>query len=196
MQQEKAESVIDHLYPAECVQVLHELLERHEELREEANEVAKSVIGDVTVEVVAKEVASRARSVGIAQLSERAGKHFSGYVDPYQAASDLLEESIENIRAEMKRRAKSGMNRDAEKICQGLVIGLHEVDGTNNDGALGWAPEFPREAAGWSLSLLLELYPPGERRLAGARVIREVEVKAHDWVPMLEWVVSRSVAEK
>ena len=88
------------------------------------------------------------------------------------------------------------MKPAAEKICQGIVIGLHEADGINSDGALGWAPDFPAEAAGWSLSLLLEMYPQGQRRAAGNRVIRGVEEKADSWVEMLERVVSQLATKK
>ena len=102
-------------------------------------------------------------SIGLEELGGRAGKHSWGYVEPSQAAWDLLEESVEDIRADMKRRFETGMKPAPEKICQGIVLGLHEVDGTNSDGALGCAPDFPAEAAARSLSILLELYPQRQR---------------------------------
>jgi hypothetical protein len=145
---------------------------------------------------VAGDVAYLVGSIGIEELGGRAGKQSWGYVEPSQAAWDLLEESLEYIRADMKRRVEAGMKPAAEKICQGIVIGLRGVDGTNSDGALGWAPDFPAEAAGWSLSLVLELYPHGQRRAAGNRVIRGVEEKADSWVEMLERVVSQLPTKK
>lgn len=90
----------------------------------------------------------------------------------------------------MKRTFEAGMKPAAEKICQGLVLGLHGVDGTNSDGALGWAPDFPAEAAAWSLSLLLELYPQRSKRTAGNRVITAVEQQSEDWAEMLDRVVA------
>lgn len=196
MPRKKAKDALDHLGPTECAQVLRELLERHKDLRGEANEIAESLIDDVSVEAVAEDVAYLVGSIGIEELGGRAGKQSWGYVEPSQAAWDLLEESLEDIRADMKRRVEAGMKPAAEKICQGIVLGLHEADGTNSDGALGWAPDFPAEAAAWSLSLLLELYPQGQRRSAGNRVIRGVEEKADSWVEMLERVVSRLATKK
>ncbi len=136
-----------------------ELFKRHRDLRGEANEIAEGLICDVSIETVAEDVAYLVGSIGIEELGGRAGKQSWGYVEPSQAAWDLLEESIEDFRADMKRRFEAGMKPAAEKICQGIVLGLHEADGTNSDGALGWAPDFPAEAAAWSLSFLLELYP-------------------------------------
>ncbi len=196
MPRKKAKDALDHLGPAECAQVLRELLERHKDLRGEANEIAESLIDDVSVEAVAEDVAYLVGSIDIEELGGRAGKQSWGYVEPSQAAWDLLEESLEDIRADMKRRVEAGMKPPAEKICQGIVLGLHEADGTNSDGALGWAPDFPAEAAAWSLSLLLELYPQGQRKAAGSRVIRGVEEKVESWVEMLERVVSRLATKK
>lgn len=196
MPRKKAKDALDHLGPTECAQVLRELLERHKDLRGEANEIAESLIDDVSDEAVAEDVAYLVGSIGIEEIGGRAGKQSWGYVEPSQAAWDLLEESLEDIRADMKRRVEAGMKPAAEKICQGIVLGLHEADGTNSDGALGWAPDFPAEAAAWSLSLLLELYPQGQRRSAGNRVIRGVEEKADSWVEMLERVVSRLATKK
>jgi hypothetical protein len=196
MPRKKAKDALDHLGPAEGIQVLRELLGRHKELRGEANQIAESLIDDVSVEAVAEDVAYLVGSIGIEELGSRAGKQSWGYVEPSQAAWDLLEESLEDIRGDMKRRVEAGMKPAAEKICQGIVIGLHEVDGSISDGALGWAPDFPAEAAAWSLSILLELYPQSQRRAAGNRVIGGVEEKADSWVEMLERVVSRSTTNK
>ena len=199
MPRKKAKDMLDHLEPEECAQVLRELLKRHGDLRGEANEIAESLIDDVSIEAVAEDVAYLVGSVGIEELDGRADKQSWGYVEPVEAAWQLLEESIADIQSDMKRRIEAGMRPAAEKICQGIVLGLHEVDGTNSDGALEWVPDFPAEAAAKSLSLLLELYPQRQRRAAGRRIIRGVEGvegEADNWVGRLERVVNRSAAEK
>ncbi len=196
MPRKKTEDLLDHLEPGECAQVLLELLKRHRDLRGEANEIAESIIDDVSAEAITEEVTYLVGSIGIEELGGRAGKQSGGYVEPSQAAWELLEESIEDVRADMKRRVEAGMKPAAEKICQGIVLGLHEVDGTNSDGALGWAPDFPTEAAAWSLSILLDLYPQRQRGAAGKRIIRAVKEHADDWVEMLNRVVTEATAKK
>lgn len=58
----------------------------------------------------------------------------------------------------MKRRFDAGTEHAAEQICQGIIIGLYGVrDATNSDGALGWAPDFPAEAAAFATSTLIEM---------------------------------------
>ncbi|MDJ0764257.1 MAG: hypothetical protein QNJ97_14850 [Myxococcota bacterium] len=196
MTRKKAKDTLEHLGAEERAQVLHELLKRHRDLRGEANEIAKSLIDDVSVDAIAEEIAYLVGSIGVEELSGRAGKQSWGYVEPSEAAWQLLEESIEDIRTDMKRRFEAGMKPAAEKICQGIVLGLQEVDGTNSDGALGWAPDFPAESAAWSLSVLLGLYPQGQRRAAGKRIICGVEEHTDDWLEMLERVVNEAVKKK
>lgn len=137
MQRKKAKDALDHLGAGECAQVLSELLKRHRGLREEANEIAESLIDDVSVEAVAEDVSDLVGSIGIEELGSRAGKQSWGYVEPSEAAWELLEESIEETRDDMKRRFEAGTKPAAEKICQGIVLGLREVDGSDSDGALG-----------------------------------------------------------
>ena len=196
MPRKRRKDTLDHLRPAESAQVLRELLKRHRHLRGEANEIAESLIDDVSIEAVAEDVAHLVASVGIEELGDRAGKQSWGYVEPGEAAWKLLEESIEDIRSDMKRRIQAGKRTAAEKICQGTVLGLHETNETNSDGALGWAPDFPAEAAAWTLSLLLEAYPQSQRRAAAKRIIGGVEEEADSWVEMLERAVNRSATKK
>jgi mannose/cellobiose epimerase-like protein (N-acyl-D-glucosamine 2-epimerase family) len=196
MPRKKAKDTLDHLRPGECAQLLRELLRRHRDLRREAKEIAASLVEDVSVDAVAAEVTSLVGSIGLEELGGRAGKHSWGYVEPSEAAWELLEESIEDVRADVKRRFEIGMKPAAEKICQGIVLGLHVADGTNSDGALEWTPDLPAEAAAWSLSILLELYPSGQRRAAGERIIRGVEEHVEDWVEMLQRVVGEAATKK
>ena len=196
MPRRKATNTLAHLSTGERAQVLSELLKRHADLRGEANAIAENLIDDVSVEAVADEVADLVTNIGLEEIGSRAGKHSLAYVEPSQAAWDLLEDSIEDIRADMKRRFEAGMKPAAEKVCHGIVLGLHRAEGKEkeNDGALGWAPDFPAEAAAWSLLLLLELYPQRQRRAAGNRILQAIEEHADDWVEMLDRVVDEAAS--
>ena len=88
------------------------------------------------------------------------------------------------------------MTPATEKICQGIILGLHRVEDTNHDGILGWAPDFPAEGAAYGMSTLLALYPQYQRRTAGNRIVEAVEEHAEDWVEMLCRVVYRAASAK
>ena len=86
------------------------------------------------------------------------------------------------------------MESVAVKICQGIVLGLYDVRTTDGDGALGWAPDFPMDAAASTVSMLVNLFPADERRAAGRRIITGLEQKVDDWAEMLERVVERTAS--
>ncbi len=130
---------------SELATVLRALLAKHPELRTEAEQVAVDMLSSPSVDDVAEDVRGTVTSLGIGSFHGRAGKHPWGYVEPSQAAWDLLGEAVEDILADMKRRMDLGPHEAAETICCGIVLGLHKAKGAGSDGPLGWAPDFPAE---------------------------------------------------
>ena len=196
MHRRQGKKILSHLTSDEGNRVLAEVLKRHPDLTDEAIAVAKEMIDDVSVEAVAEDVVDLVTSIGLEDLDSRAGKHSWGYVQPGEAAWELLEESIEGVRDDMRRWLQAGMGRPAERICQGIVLGLYRVRSTNSDGALGWAPDFPAESAAYAISTLVELYPPSRRLAVGRRLISAVEPSVEEWVEMLHRVVDPVASSK
>jgi len=196
MARRKGKDILSYLDPHELAKVLHQILIRHRELREEANSIASDLLNDISVEAVSKEVTDMILGVGLEVLGKRAGKQPWGYVEPGEAAWEVLEESIEGIQKEMEKRMQAGLERSAEKFCQGIVIGLHNAMAAHCDGALAWAPDFPVEAASRSVSNLLELYPPNRRGTAAKRIIAGVDKQAEEWMDMLHRTVERAISSK
>ena len=138
---------LDNLTPVEAQSVLRELLNRHSELRHEAEAPARGIAVPPSIEEIADEVFDEVTGIGLDALNERAGSHSWGYVEPGEAAAELLEESLEDFITDMNRQTEAGLNAGAEAICAGLVEGLYRARDTKWDGALGWAPDFPGERA-------------------------------------------------
>ncbi len=189
MPPDRTGAFISHANAGESARVLGELLRRHPDLTNEANAIAKDLMDDVSIEVVADDVAFRVTSIDPDDFDSRAGSHSWGYVEPGEAATELLEESIEDVRADMARRFNAGMTSAAEKVCQSIIIGLHGIDDADCDLVLQWAPDFPADAAGDCLATLLRMYPPGERRPAGQRIVSAIQEDAASWVEMLNRIV-------
>lgn len=196
MAHRKEKDILSYLDPQQLAEVLHQILIRHRDLREEANSIASDLLNDISVEAVSKEVTDMILGVGLEVLGKRAGKQPWGYVEPGEAAWEVLEESIEGIEKEMEKRMQAGLERSAEKLCQGIVIGLHNAMAANCDGALAWAPDFPVEAASRTVSNLLDLYPSNRKRIAAKRIIAGVDKRAEEWVDMLHQTVERAISSK
>lgn len=196
MARRKGKDILSYLDPHELAKVLHQILIRHRELRDEANSIASDLLNEISVEAVSEEVTDLILGVGVEVLGNRAGKQPWGYVEPGEAAWEVLEESIEGIQQEMEKRMQAGLERSAEKLCQGIVIGLHNAMAANRDGALAWAPDFPVEAASRSVSNLLDLYPPNRKRTAAKRIIAGVDKHAKEWMGMLHQTAERAISAK
>lgn len=185
----KMDDLINCLEPHERGEVLGQLLKGHADLRDEASAIARGLLDDVSAERISKKVSELVLDIGREELGNRTGKKPWGYVEPSEAARGLLEEAIEGVQNDMKRRMKAGMKSASEKLCQGIVLGLNEVEKAGSDGVLGCAPEFPVETAAHTVSILVEMYPRSRRRAAGRRIIKGVEQHCEQWVEAIHRVV-------
>ena len=132
---------------AEAASVLKKLLARHRELRPEAETIPSGLLTAVSPSSVADDVEIALLQYDYDDLNGRAGSHSWGYVEPTEAAWELLEEAVEPFVGEMKGYLEMGLEEHAVQFCQGVVLGLYRVrDGHDND-ILGWAEDFPAEAA-------------------------------------------------
>jgi hypothetical protein len=161
--------LIQRLSPEEAAAVLRHLLEKHPDLRSEAEQFATGYVSSSSLDEVAQDVYDRIVGIGLDSLSERAGKHSWGYVEPSEAAIELMDESIQELVDDMKRKAELGLLSAAQIVCAGIVQGLYQARDTNSDGALGWAPDFPGEARALRGRRLSSSVPSGESKASSKR---------------------------
>jgi hypothetical protein len=100
---EKVAAVLEKLRPGEAAAVLNQLLDKHPELKSEAEELASQIMSAASSEDVAEEVYVEITSIDLDALNGRAGSHSWGYVEPSEAATELLTEALEDRVEEMKR---------------------------------------------------------------------------------------------
>ena len=134
--------------------MLRSLLDRHPELVAEAEEIARATVTDVDADAVAEDVEQAVLALDLDDLDSRAGRHSWGYVEPTEAAGELLEEAADPFLEEMKRHIELGFEAAATATCAGIVLGLYRCRGKNSDQVLGWAEDFPEETAGHAVATL------------------------------------------
>jgi len=144
---------VERLKPEEATAVLRHLLEVHPELAGEAEEIARALLQRVEYEDVAAEIEDEIRALDYEDLNARAGRHEWGYLEPTEAAWEILEEALEPFREDMKRHLELGLETEALEICKGLVLGCYRLSERAGGDVLGWAPDFPGEAAGHALEV-------------------------------------------
>lgn len=176
-------NLLDKLESHEAAAVLSGLLARHAELRTEAEAIARSVLAKVSMLTVAAEVEDALLQFGYDDLNGRAGRHSWGYVEPNEAAGELLEEAIKPFVTQMTRHLGMGLETEALGICQGILLGLYQVrDGSGND-ILREVPEFPDESAAYVVGLWAgkDGVKTGRRRAIPPEFVRE-HLPEWDWV--------------
>ena len=178
------ECVLERLSSAEAASVLDCLLHRHPEPHSEAEAIAADVLSDVSLLSVADDVERVVLQFDYDDLNGRAGRHSWGYVEPTEAAWELLEKAVEPFVGNMKRYLELELEERARELCQGILLGLYRVrDGRKND-ILNWASDFPGEAAGHALEVWSEASQAGG---PGCRRLSRDFVAEH--IPEWEWVI-------
>lgn len=188
--------MLDALQGAEATTVLGILISRHPKLKVEAEEIAKELVSSPSAKQVAEDVISAITLIDEDEMAARAGKHSWGYVEPSEAAMQLLEEAMEDVLADMKRRMELGLEDAARIICCGIAMGLHEIEETCKDGLLGWAPEFPAEEACFAVAELIRACPMSNRRHVGKLLIEALAPDLPDWSAMLARTVKEAVSRR
>lgn len=131
--------VLDALGDAERDAVLRELLLSHPELLSEAEELATQAITTVSADAIADAVTSALVHIPFGDLTARAGKHRGGYVEPHEAAWELVERVLDPFVDDLRRAATLGQPETAVTIAVGILTGLHQVPAPADGTVLAYA---------------------------------------------------------
>ena len=147
-------SILDHLEAHEGREILRRLTGADAALRAKAEELARSLFDEVSFANVAEEVVEEVGALDLDDLGARAGRHSWGYVEPGEAAWELVEEAVKPYMDDVKRRLELGRRKEALEVCKGLVLGLYHVEEKGESEILEYAPDAPAETATWAVDLL------------------------------------------
>lgn len=181
---------LERLKADESAAVLRRRLEAHPDLAGEAEKIARSFLHEVNYEEVAAAIEDEIRAQDYEALNARAGRHEWGYVEPSEAAWEILEETVEPFRKDMKRHLELGLEGEALEICKGLVLGCYRLSEHEGGDVLGWAPDFPAEAASQALEVWYFGTDDPQRREARRKqrpsLAPEFLNLVPQWIPLIE----------
>ena len=188
--------LLDRLKPDEAATVFRRLLKAHPDLSSEADEIARSLLRQVEYEDVAAEIEDEIRALDYEDLNARAGGHEWGYIEPSEAAWEILEEIVEPFLDDMKRHIGLGLEAEALEICKGMVLGLYRLSEREGGDVLGWATDFPAEAARNSL----EIWYAGADNPKSRDISRKTRPPLPQdflsmvpkWIPMIERILKET----
>jgi hypothetical protein len=138
---------------SERASILAALVDDDPRLRERAEAIAKHNLTTVDVTTVSDLVAETILDLDTEDLANRAGARRDGYVEPTDAAWQLLEEAIEPWIEDLRRRGRLGFNQAATDLATAMTRALETLDERADriDDCLlrQWATDFPFEAMSW-----------------------------------------------
>lgn len=185
-----AKSTLGQMDSGELAVVLRSLLKKHPDLLSEAETIAAALLSSPSAENIAESVLDAVTSLYIDDINEIAGEHYGVYVDPSEAAWELLQEAIQPFGADMKRHQDLGNVEEAEAIATGIVVGLYRAKEIDSDGPLGWAPDFPAEEAGQIVVKLIRAHSPDKRSVVRDRILERLNALVPAWSQMLQRAAS------
>lgn len=188
----KKNSLLESLNEGEAAIVLRRLLVAHPELDPETEEIAKALLRDDNFEDIAEDVYDFVQVLRHDELNGRAGRHEWGYVEPGEAASEILSETVAPLLDDLKRRADLGLEDEALEMCKGLILGFYRLDHDGGGDLLQWAPEFSVETAAYALEIWRDGFGRGQSRRCAVLLQEFVGEFVPDWKDMIVRVLSRS----
>lgn len=133
---------------AEKGEVLDALLIKQPALRDRVEALAAARMSAGDRGAVAEEVEFALRGPDIDQLNGRAGyRRGVGYVEPGEAADELLDEALQPFLDDLARRSALGMTTAAAECAVGILDGLYRCRDGGSESLLEYAPDYGIERA-------------------------------------------------
>jgi hypothetical protein len=133
---------------AEKGELLDALLADQPALRVCVEALAAARMSDGSRGAVAEEVESALRGLDIDQLNGRAGyRRGVGYVEPGEAADELLDEALQPFLDDLARRGRLGMTTAATECAVGILDGLYRCRDGASESLLEYTPDYAIERA-------------------------------------------------
>ena len=133
--------IIDHLTPIDALSILRTLADSDEALARRIAEISAARLSDVDPEEVAAELYDELDALEVEEVWDRAGRTRHGYVEPGEAADQMIEEVLDPFLEELGKYQKLGMNTEANQMCMGLLLGLYRFERESMSQFKNWAPD-------------------------------------------------------
>lgn len=160
---------------------------RHPECVAEIEKIVQETIGRTSFEDVADEVVAEIELLDVSEIGTHSGARSWGYVDPSEAATEMVEEAIAPFVADVRCHAEMGLHEAALEACRGVLLGLYRAERDKVTAVLEWTPDSIGEIAHAAIqALAAQRRKP--RPSGRIRVPRELEEFAREHLQKWEWL--------
>jgi len=142
---------LDVLTGDEAQVVLKDLVSSRPDLISDARRAANALLATVSFADVAADVFGALQALDLDDLD--AGPRPGGYVEPSEAAWNVIEKVVTPYLHDLERRVKLRHEDEAVEICKGIVLGLYRAEQRGFE-LLEYAEDSPSELAGHAVEIL------------------------------------------
>jgi len=135
--------IIDHISPTDALSILRTLADSDEGLAQRIAEIAMAHLSEVDLEEVAAVLYDELDALEVEEVWDRAGRTRHGYVEPGEAADQMIEEVLDSFLEELTKYQNLGMNTEANRMCMGLLLGLYRFKRESTSEFKDWVPDAP-----------------------------------------------------
>lgn len=167
---------LDLLTGDEAQAVLQELLSSRPDLIPDARRAANALLATVSFADVADNVFGALQALDLDDLD--AGPGAGGYVEPSEAAWEVIKNAVTPYLNGLERRVKLGHKDEAVEVCKGVVLGLYRAERSGFE-LLEYAEDGPSELAGHAVEIW-------RRRRRNYKFPRDF---VEEFTPEWEWLV-------
>ena len=119
------QKIINNLSSEDALVVLQQLAAQDEKLAAQIASLALSYLSDVDAEEVTETLSYELESLTPEEVWDRAGNTRYGYVETSEAAEQMIEEVLEPYLEKVRKYLKTGLAREAQQMCQGLMLAIY-----------------------------------------------------------------------
>lgn len=135
--------IIDHLSSTDALTILRTLAADDEQLARRIAELALANLSEVDPEEIAAGLYEELDALEVEEVWDRAGETRHGYVEPGEAADQMIDEVLEPYLEELKKYQELGLSLEARRQCMGLLLGLYQFEHESTSEFKDWAPGSP-----------------------------------------------------
>jgi hypothetical protein len=137
---------IENLSLYEAKSILRVLCD-HENIAKEINDLATATLKNVDADDIAEEIYSDLNCLDEDELYSRSGRTSHGYVEPFEAADEMMEDAVAPYIRKMAEYAKMKMWKEEKIYIIGIIRGLLKYHKEGNSYFLEYCPDTMTELA-------------------------------------------------
>ena len=134
-----SQEIIDYISPTDALSILKNLAETDQQLAQRIAKLTLEHLEAVEPAEVAASLYEQLETLQVEEVWDRAGSTRYGYIEPGEAADDMVEAVLTPYLVELKKYQQLGLTLEAKRLCLGLINGLYRFEQESSSEFKEWA---------------------------------------------------------